>query len=569
MSFFKKFGKGTSSKFTKNTGKPLPAPKAEEPPPPRPTPTFKKQEEENDQAETDQLDETLVPQDKPIKSKLTQEKPKAHEGQENTEPRTIFTESGENIYHILWRTDESYHLNPVRYPRVNTYLPNAIPLFKLLEAAENRLNLNKHIQTHQPTYLPYAVKVYYAIMYYMQILEAKLSAGTLEGDEASLLTRFSKKYPRNSLPCAEIVYSYFNTIGATELADQKYDWITPDISPLNFVNTLTPNAYDDKVMSEHGVEYLQPQVPMMMAMLNTFIQSTNLAAMMNSNKFIPVNVNPAAHANFEIFGQAMRDNTNTRNDFKPMLQSCGMSSPFTFGNANYPDAAAYARETEFGSNVKCIATTVDVDTSDNQAVDYRFPSIDEFLFMGKRQKGYSNLRWFEYLVEQAIIHARFFDQVYHFSDVQTTTGLETTFICRLRLEEDTPEDCYYHNSRCGMTQAVTKLYRQPFATLNGGFATTRAGVKRNEELQALNFGINAKLPIIVRATQATAITNDSVHSPVNDEKHRFWKNTEWLKSLHFETRTTAGKPMYSDYRSAVLKTFRDTPHGTGVLDNQL
>jgi len=189
--------------------------------------------------------------------------------------------------------------------------------------------------------------------------------------------------------------------------------------------------------------------------------------------------------------------------------------------------------------------------------------------MGKRQQGYSNLKWFGYLREQAIIHARFFDQVYHFTDVQTVGGLENTLLCKLRLDTGTADfhDRYYHDLRLGMGQAAS-WYRQPFRDITAGFATSRAGVRRNEELQALTYGTNSTLPIITRATQATDFDNEADLASGPLRKGKFWKNEEWIRDFAYDTVNTAGKPMFGDINSTALRCIRDKPHGTGVVDNE-
>jgi hypothetical protein len=442
-------------------------------------------------------------------------------------------------------------------------------MFKYLEAAERRLALNKHIQTHEPTFMPYAVKVYYAIMYYIQILESKKAAGTLEGEEASLLNRFDKKYPRAGLPCAEILYGYFNSIHSTELADEKYDWITPDISEHLFRAHAT-NSYDGATIHTTGVQYLQPHIPMMVANLNTLIQMTVPALYnhMDNGTFMPLQLTDN-HNDKIVFGITIRDNTATNNDFKPMLQACGISSPVIFANDNIRDAVRYAKESDFGYNVKVTVTGNDVDPNVNLVQPYVFSDLDTFLFMGKRQQGYSNLKWFGYLREQAIIHARFFDQVYHFTDVQTVGGLENTLLCKLRLDTGTADfhDRYYHDMRLGMGQAAS-WYRQPFRDITAGFATSRAGVRRNEELQALTYGTNSTLPIITRATQATDFDNEADLASGPLRKGKFWKNEEWIRDFAYDTVNTAGKPMFGDINSTALRCIRDKPHGTGVVDNE-
>jgi len=328
-----------------------------------------------------------------------------------------------------------------------------------------------------------------------------------------------------------------------------------------------PNSFSHSQISANGIEYLQPQVPMMIANLNTFIHDTNpIARTQVGRTYRATDLAPAAHADVTIFGQTFRDNTATRNDFKPMLQACGISSPFVFGNSNYPEAADFARETDFGHSVKLVID--DTNTQGlNLVTSHLHKDLETFLFMQKGTRGTSNLKWFEYLRQQAVIHARFFDQVYHFSDVNVVIGLETTNLCKLKIEGDTPEDCFYHDLRMGLGQAAS-WYHRPLTGLIAGFATNRSGVKRNEELQSFTYGTNATLPIIVRAAAATAITDaDAPVCSLTQNDGAFWTNKEWIKQLNFRNRLIEGKPMYTGVNSTALRCIRDKPHGTGIVDN--
>jgi hypothetical protein len=554
-SFFKRFSRGTASSTRRPTSnaRPIPEPPAEERP--QRTTTKPKAKEESEQVEQDEIDTKLVKPDPPVREMRKKETPKAEEGQELSEHKTTTRADidAENIYHLAWREEESYRLIPERNPRVNEYTPNALALFKLLEAAEDRINYSKHIQVHEPNYIPYAVKVYYAIMFYMQILEARKTAGEASGFEMSLLKRFHAKYSRDSLPCAEIVYPYFNTVASTELADVKYDWITPRVAPSMF------HADMHSTVTTHGSIYLQPQVPQMLAILNSFIRQTNVQGRMaNGEEYHPVNLTPANH-NITAFGFAFHDNAAGEEDNKCIFAANGVSTPMRFGNGNYAQAQSFARRSDFARQTAITVTTVGLDAVGPAAVDtLNINDLDNFLSMPKT----SNLKWFGFLREQAVIHARFFDQVYHFSDVQSACGLETTLLCRLKhntISATAGVGYYMDSARVGINAHAVTWYTDNFVDVTGGFATNRAGIKRNEELQALCYGTNASLPIRTAANVEPLAT-------LTENEGSIWNNKEWIRSL-FWPHEQPGKPMFTGLNSVVLRCYREKPHGTGVVDN--
>jgi hypothetical protein len=564
MSFFNKFGKGTKSRFTKPAStRPTPLPPAVEVPivaRPEPAPA----KEHDAKAEQDQpLDETLIPPDVPVRQKLVPAEMKVQEGQSSTEPHTTSTALGsENIFQISWRSEANYRMIAEHHPETNYYVPSSLALFSLLEAAEDKINIRKYISQHEQTYNPYAVKVYYAYMYYFQILRARRDSGTIDGYENSLLKRFEMKFPMSSLPCAEITYGYFSTIIATELAEAKYDWIAPYIahSGMKPAQPRRNTSYADTSIT-NGAVFLQPSIPHMVAILNTFIHHDQTSLdnqMIDGDTYIPVTISQAAgHTRSQIFGVDLFNDNNDHKNLKVILATTGVSTPVIFGNDNYAIAAKHARRTDFGRDINIVVnTTSTLNGRAGLTADYTYGDLDEFLLMPKT----SNLRFFGYLRDQAVIHARFFDKVYHFQDVQTTGGLETTVLCQLKATG--PTGRRFTDTDIGIGQTFN-WYHQPFRTLHAGFGTNRAGLRRNEELQAFAYGTNALMPIVL---------------PLSLHLGLFWSNHEWIQSIFFDidnanspdinALTASGKPMFTDHNSMALRCIRDKPHGTGVVDNE-
>lgn len=551
--FTSRFQKGTRSTFGKK--KYDEAPPMPEPAPPviqtRPVPN-KAKEADQQEEESSELDRSLVPPEKPVRDELKPADRVAKEGQSSTEPHTTSDNMEDNIFHIIWRSENSYRMIPEQENELNEYVPNSMAMFSLLEAAEARINTTKHIQEHEMNYCPYAVKVYYAYMYYIQILRARKAAGSITGFENSLLKRFEVKYAMTSLPCAEIVYPYFRTIISTELAEAKYDWICPKIAidyPPVSTATATRGSNMHAFTTTNGAAFVQPMVPHMVAVLNSFIQApagTN-PTLNDEDQFIPADMNVAAHGDIHVFGATIKDNDDDHADLKPLFSSAGLSSPCEFGNANYPQASKAGKKTDFGRDIKLVVNTQNVRQGQGLSTVHNAKDLDSFLLMDKT----SNLKFFGYLLTNAIIHARFFDKVYFFSDVQTTGGLETAILCQLKRTGATRT---FPDTSVEVGQAA-QWYPRTFANMQAGFATNRAGVRRNEELQALSFGTNATLPITGLADLKTGA---------------FWANTEWIQSMFYDQQhalTNTGKPMFFDHNNAVLKCFREKPHGTGIVDN--
>jgi len=319
--------------------------------------------------------------------------------------------------------------------------------------------------------------------------------------------------------------------------------------------------------TDSGATYMQPQVPHMLAVLGSFIRTQNVQAEVQDDTFTPNDAqNPALANNHRAFNFNW-DTTAAGNAAhqmqKTIFAASGVSSPFRFGNANYPQAQQFARRSDFARHIGIVANDPAHNGNYGAATieTANISTLDQFLFMNKEQ----NLKWFGFLREQAIIHARFFNKVYHFSDVQSVGGLETTFVCKLKRDGNTR---YYPSNNLGLTGVThnPSWYPTPFADLNGGFATNRSGLRRNEELQAYTHGINATLPIRTQQAAGPPIVYHPQLGTLTEQDGALWSNREMIREL-FWADEDVGKPMYNNLNSVVLRCYREKPHGTGVVDN--
>lgn len=550
---FSRFTKGTRSSYKDKTPSGLnlpPAPVIEQTP--RVTVPAVTVEEPpvttaNQTADTD-VREQLAPPTKKIVS-----------NQELSEPHTESKPSG-GAYELFWREEQHDTFRNCRHPRINTYAPNALAMFEILEIAENKLAVNRHIQTQEPNYVPYAVKVYYAFIFYKQILRARKAAGKLTTDETTVLSRLDKYLPDQSLVICEPLYPYFNTIIATEFEDPMFDWNIPVICDEMFTTGAAgheANSFSGFV-THQGSVFFQPQLPAMMALLSEFIHCDDIAACMNRRVFTPYA--QSAAANNTCFDVTYRNNNATGAAFKPIFASSGFSSPFKFGNDNYVDAQYYARESDYASEVNISVTGLNGQGPSSQegnaipaSRDYR--SLERFLFSERSSN--RSMRWFNYLKEMAITHARFFDAIYNLNDVATVGGLETTVICRLRIDTDTQADLFTNNIQYGINANAVTWYPRVLRSLVAGFATNMAGVRTNEELQAKTFGTNATLP-----------SRTDAHTAPFGSTYRtgpIWENQQWKKELFYRD-YPQGKMMFTQFTSVLGRMYRSKPHGTGIVD---
>jgi len=505
--------RGTSSKFSvfkKDKEVALPKASAHETVPEDTTPkesrkatSIKESETIDTKVETD----TGRNKEKADRKELTGDKAGRKDVKNNealTSNRTVTQAAPEGVYSLFWANKLTYNLRAKSYSRTASFIPNAMALQELLYQAAPIVGRSKYILKHEATYNEYAVATGYMILYYIQILRAKQAASNLDGIESNLLTRLFKMHPEESIPIAEPLFPYFNTIVSTELEDRRYNWISPDyqMGGAN-VGAASMHAFT----ASHGRHFIQPQVPQMLGILATFgsHDETELQARINSAGVYTPHDLAAQTPLFKRAAGARLDFTDAAGaaDANHLtLAACGISYPFRFFNQNANEARLRMAETDFygPKGVDFGATVAGAgDIPSGLTANPTFETIDYFLNMQKTK----NLKWFGYIKEQMAIYSKCFKTQYNLSQVGTTGGLESSVILHLRTSDavtTTQTAHLYPTVLLNYTHPnQLRWYPRKFTNMTAHAQSSRAGVDRNEELQAITFGTNSTPPIVIAA----------------------------------------------------------------------
>jgi len=467
--------------------------------------------------------------------------------QREDQPHTEGKAAPSSDFAKYWALETDYQLEDEVHSDKNTWTPNALGLFEILNATGSFVYDNRVIAKHHPDYLDYAVACYYSILFYIQILRAKDAAGTLVGEDASFYRRFFRKVKAEELPISGPLVPYFSTIVSTLLPDSKYNWITPDYNHGIF------NAQLDQWTPGNGACFIQPMVPYMLGILRYSIQLTTETHLADEDaNHNPIHfddqqrfvVHRLERANpHEVFHmpwqQHLANQTAQSNSF---LTSCGLSYPFFADHDTLRNAAPKWRKSSF-RNFPVTAVP-----SNHNADRIRLPNgnlghaddraktllkLEDFLCMEKN----SDLEWFLELVRQAGIHARFFNSVSTLSDIPVTSGLETLIPCKfLKIVNGVSE--VHADVTLGLdTQNGSDhldWYPETFSNFVGQFSTTREGTTRQEALQAFTFGTNGVLNV----------THNGHLVGAEVDVFRcgsYWNNNE-LAATKFHDAGTLGKP---------------------------
>nr|BCB16796.1 capsid protein [Rosellinia necatrix partitivirus 5] len=468
-----------------------------------------------------------------------------------TEPTT-----GSNVFEAFWSRETDYDLEEVTHTQKNSWTPNALAMFEILDAASIFVTESRIIAKHHPNYLDYAVSVYYAIMFYIQILRAQQAAGHLTGSNLKFLRRFDRMFRPEELPITCILEPYFSSITSCLLPDSKYTWIMPDIAPGLFSAQILNLFAQNKPISDGGV-YIQPMVPMMLSILRTAITQARQNALNHTlnnlgggdagdntplyfndrDEYIPMRISDNNGQN--LFGVAYQ-NGQARNDGRnSMFYFCGVTYPFHADYDRLANAAPRWRRSSF-------ATLAEANLNNGTRANNR---LDFFLHMEEDD----DLEWFRELILQAGIHARFFGDVKSFSDIPVVGGIETLISCQFKKANiggngvHTFPDYYLGAGTTTLANGTDPWYSDRFRNMVGSFYTTRNGYKRQEVLQAMTFAANATMPI--GAGPARVGEEHTTY-----RKGPYWTNMEWT-ATRFADAGQLGKPMFAGWRELIQTTF--------------
>jgi len=471
----------------------------------------KKKEEEDEHAEND---------DKGIAKRVgrdpnadTKESGTAEKGQKQVEdnvakvrPMTR-TEIVGKSFDLFWDGMLNYTFVPRSYKEVSRWIPNATALMEIMLESSIHVGQSSWIRKHEQHYNEYAVAVGISIIYYIQILRAKSAATELTGHENSLLNRFTKLHPEEGINIPAPFMPYLSTIVATKMDDRKYRWVIPDYKltggSIGFTVPRTPAGNEFSL--HEGLDFIRPQVPQMLAMLSTFGKMTRaqLAPRVRDGVYTPLALTDDTQI-FWFDGAAAgttlnyADATGNVTAAHMQLETCGMNYPVRFHNDNADYARRYMANAGFYGQDK-----IDVTLNHGQTTGYTWAgkdltSLDSFLFMDKSK----NIRWFDYIKGQLKIFSKHFDEQFNLSQVPKVGGLESSIILHIRTsqEVDATNHRHMYASPATLNHGATdtrnfSFYPEKFRDLTAHAETSRVGILRKEELQALTFATSSLPPI--------------------------------------------------------------------------
>lgn len=339
-----------------------------------------------------------------------------------------------------WTVVDHISIPPVIQPKKSNYIPNYISASIIIEAIERCLDGNEELKWINPNYLSLPVRLYYAVIWYLQILKAKEAAKKITKSESTWYRSFKRSYPLESLPIVGPLVPYFTNIVSVKPNDDKYDYVYPDyitsggLTIKEGVPTVTP------------IYFLQPNVLMLAEMLRQFatMTATDLSGQAhNADNYFDNQGSYVPHRNGVNFRFAGIDYPSPLTPQTAMtMANSAIDKPMPETKDMMIRVHPYWRR----SKARDIPTAQQSETFDSIASSLRMTE---------------DFEWFEDCIQMAAIQCKFFSDSTNLSQIPSTGGSEALVTCHIT----SPTDEYV-----GTEQWYPEFWRNLKAT----FQTTRA-----------------------------------------------------------------------------------------------
>jgi len=353
-------------------------------------------------------------------------KPSANDGQAPPPTRTTTNEPAavaelRTAFGKCWTTVDEFDIPSITYYDKSTYTPLGFNLFQILFAMEDVLNGNDELRWISPMYFSLPVRVYYAVIFFVQTLRAKDASGTLSKPDSSFLRAFLRRFKDTSCVIAGPLVPLFTNITACLPDDKQFDTVTPSL-PLKGTYSVTKEGTggeQKQVLSVDPLHHVLPSVPMIGSLLRMFCTTNDLTPHFSADgEFVPV---PDTGGDFAGINFPAKTNNTWLNDFAQIVNNPAMMRPL-------PESEFRLRE---------------IHPHWKRSGVRHFPNITTaFPFVPDGPSGHTqlidNFNWFETCIDMAAIQARFFSDSSNLSQIPVLGGRSTLVVAHIDiLDPDT------------------------------------------------------------------------------------------------------------------------------------
>jgi hypothetical protein len=406
----------------------------------------------------------------------------------------------------MWTTVDHISIPPVIKPKKSSYIPNFIMGSIIIRSLEDCLDGNEEMKWICPFYFSLPVRLYYSVVYYLQILKAKESAGKLTAPESTWFRAFKRTFPLETLPVVGPMVPYLSNIVSVLPNDDKYDYIYPTFEINGGLSV------EKGVPITHNSFLIQPNVLIEADFLRQFCNLTRAQLTSrtgNNDDYFSDNLSLVPHR---------------------------IGTDFNFAGINFPAQLTVA--TSFAmSNVAMDSQLPEVKSrcieihpywQRSKAVDIpTAQTTNSYEKIGEAMRMVDDFEWFESCVYMATIQCKFFSHSTNMSQIPSTGGSEV--LVSAHITGIHPE-----------YEAAENWYPRHWRSLKATFQTTRADTGPDQFL-------NAELALSTGTISWTVNGHPIGGRQIGHRTGPYWENREFEYQL--ETPAEVGRRVTTSIQS--------------------
>jgi len=322
-----------------------------------------------------------------------------------------------------WTIVDHINVPLIQYDTKSFYHPNAISIFEVLHQMENILSDNERLKWTSPNYFSLPVRIYYAVIFHVQVLRARQESGTITKSQSSWLRAFFRVYKDTSCPIAGPLVPIFSNIVSCLPDDDQFDYVYPNLPNEGTYSIQVPVAPATTTdLTVHGNHQLIPSVPMLIELFkkSTTTLLTGGTTKSSKDEYIPFKISTGgtfagavlpAHVDGAANAQTTRFLTNP-----------AIINPIPETHSRLKEIRSYWKRSVLTSapDVEVTARTATVPGS------FSTTGIAQMVCMTE------DFDWFRPCVDMANIQSRFFDDSVNLSAIPTVGGISSLVTSTLK-----------------------------------------------------------------------------------------------------------------------------------------
>lgn len=386
-----------------------------------------------------------------------------------------------------WTISDHVTVPEVIEPKRSSFFPNFISATIIIQAIEHCLSGVDELKWISPNYFSLPARIYWCVLFYIQIMKAKETAKKLSKAESTWFRAFRRIYPLESLPVAGPLVPFYANITAVKPNDDMYDFIYPDY-PINQGLEVEKGA--PKI---NDVFYLLPNIMLLCEFMKLF--TTLTIARLDEN------VNGAGARFFDDLGNFIPNRTGVDFTF------AGITFPATLTPAASSILATLGLDKPLPESKDRLKEILGY-WKRSKAADIPGTGVTEdFSNIGTSMRMIDDFEWFEDCVEMATTQCKFFRNSINMSQIPSTGGSEVLI-------------CAHITGKHPTYRASPTWFPRNWRNLKSQFRTTRADTTYEQIF-------NAAYALTTATISWTGNNHPVGGRQLEHRKGPYWKNKEF------------------------------------------